>query len=97
MGSSVLLPQRAERGDGRQKAECESQKANALWAVNAATDRDEEFYDPAHKEDILGRTKTRTCTPFVKPFAKEAKERNGKLCTITTESRTRRRETKSRV
>ena len=59
MGSSVLLPQRAERGDGRQKAECESQKAKALWAMKAARDRDKEFYDPAHKEDILGRSKTR--------------------------------------
>ena len=57
LGSSVLLPQRAERGDGRQKAECESQKAKALWAMKAARDRDKEFYDPAHKEDILGKTR----------------------------------------
>ena len=37
----------------------ESQKAKALWAMKAAWDRGEEFYDPARKEDILGRTITR--------------------------------------
>ena len=34
-------------------------KAKALWAMKAAWNRGEEFYDPARKEDILGRTKTR--------------------------------------
>ena len=33
--------------------------AEALGAMKAARDRDEEFHDPARKEDILGRTKTR--------------------------------------
>ena len=37
----------------------ERQKAEALWAIKAAWDRCEECYDPARKEDILGRTKTR--------------------------------------
>ena len=41
------------------KKPSESQTAKALWAIRAARDRDEEFYDPARKEDILGRTKTR--------------------------------------
>ena len=37
----------------------ESQHAKALWAMKAAKDRGEEHCDPASKEDILGRTKTR--------------------------------------
>ena len=36
----------------------ESQKAKVLWAMKAAWDRCEEYYDPARKEGILGRTKT---------------------------------------
>ena len=34
-------------------------KAKALGAMNAAWNRSEEYYDPARKEHILGRTKTR--------------------------------------
>ena len=34
-------------------------KAKALWALKAAKDRSEELYDPARKDNILGRTKTR--------------------------------------
>ena len=34
-------------------------KAEALWAMNADWHRCEEHNDPARKEDILGRTKTR--------------------------------------
>ena len=41
------------------KKPSESQKVKALWAMKAAWDRGEEYYDPARKEDILGRTKTR--------------------------------------
>ena len=37
----------------------ESQKGKALLAMKAAEDRGEEYYDPARKEDILERTKTR--------------------------------------
>ena len=37
----------------------ESQEARALWAMKAAWDRGEEYYDPACKEDTLGRTTTR--------------------------------------
>ena len=37
----------------------EAQKAKALWAVRAAKDRQEEFYDPAREEDISRRSKTR--------------------------------------
>ena len=37
----------------------EAQKARALWAMKAAKDRREEFYDPARKDNILGRNKTR--------------------------------------
>ena len=33
----------------------EAQKARALWAMKAAKDRKEEFYDPAHKDDIFGK------------------------------------------
>ena len=35
------------------KKPSESQKAKALWSMKAAKDREEEFYDPARKEDIL--------------------------------------------
>ena len=41
------------------KKPSESQKAKALWAMKAAKDRVEEFYDPARKENILGKNKTR--------------------------------------
>ena len=34
-------------------------KAEALWAMKAAWDRSDEDYDPARKEDVLGRTRTR--------------------------------------
>ena len=36
----------------------EAQKAKALWAMQAAKDRREEFYDPVRKDNILGRKKT---------------------------------------
>ena len=32
-------------------------RQNALWARKAATDRKEEFYDPAREEDISRRNK----------------------------------------
>ena len=41
------------------KKPSESQQVQALWATKAAWDRSEEYYDPARKEDILGRTQTR--------------------------------------
>ena len=37
----------------------EAQEAKALWAMKAAKDRKEEFYDPAREEDISRRNKTR--------------------------------------
>ena len=37
----------------------EAQKAKALWALKAAKNRKEEFYDPAREEDISRRNKTR--------------------------------------
>ena len=37
----------------------EAQKAKALWAMKAAKDSKEEFYDPAREEDISKRNKTR--------------------------------------
>ena len=37
----------------------EAQKAEALWAMKAAKDRKEEFYDLAREEDISRRNKTR--------------------------------------
>ena len=37
----------------------ESQKAKVLWAVKAAKDRWDEFYDSARKEGILGRKQIR--------------------------------------
>ena len=39
------------------KTPSESQKGEALWAMKAAWDKGEEHYDPARKEDILGRTR----------------------------------------
>ena len=37
----------------------EAQKARALWAMQAAKDRKEEFHDPARRNNILGRNTTR--------------------------------------
>ena len=37
----------------------ESRKAKALWAMKAAKDRRDEFYDSARKEHIWGRKQTR--------------------------------------
>ena len=37
----------------------EAQKAKASWAMKAAKDRKEEFYDPAREEDISRRNKMR--------------------------------------
>ena len=37
----------------------EAQKAKALWAMKAAKDRKEDFYDPARKDNILRRNETR--------------------------------------
>ena len=37
----------------------EAQKAKALWAMKAAKDRREDFCDPARKDSILRRKKTR--------------------------------------
>ena len=37
----------------------EAQKARALWALKAAMDGREEFHDPARKDNILGRNRTR--------------------------------------
>ena len=46
------------KATGAQKPS-ESQKAKALWAMKAAKDREEEFYDPARKDNILGRKQTK--------------------------------------
>ena len=43
----------------RVKKPPEAQKAKALWAMKAAKDRREEFNDPARKDNISGRNKTR--------------------------------------
>ena len=40
------------------KKSSESQKAKALWAMKAEKDRMKDFYDPARKDDILGRKQT---------------------------------------
>ena len=37
----------------------EAQKAEALWKIKAAKDVREEYYDPARKDNILERNKTR--------------------------------------
>ena len=37
----------------------EAHKARALWAMKAAKDRRDEFYDPARKGNFLGRNKRR--------------------------------------
>ena len=38
-----------------------SQQAKALWAMKAAKDRREEFFDPAREEDISRRKKRGWC------------------------------------
>ena len=37
----------------------ESQKARAFWRMKAAGDGGDDFYDPEHRHNILGRNKTR--------------------------------------
>ena len=37
----------------------EAQKAKARWKMKAAKDAGEEYYDPTHADNILGRNKTR--------------------------------------
>ena len=37
----------------------EAHKARAVWAMKAAMDRREEFYDPARKDNTLERNETR--------------------------------------
>ena len=49
-----------------QKKLQEDQKAKALWAVKAAKDRREEFYDPARKDNILGRKRDWSCGKHLK-------------------------------
>ena len=51
--------QRNEWVCGSVKKPHEAQKAKALWAMKAAKVRREDFYDPARKDDILRRSKTR--------------------------------------
>ena len=58
MGRAVLSLQIDEQGTGAKKPS-ESQKAKAFWAMKAAKDREEEHYDPARKDNILGRKQTR--------------------------------------
>ena len=41
------------------KKPSESRRAKAFWATKAAKDKGEDFYDPALKENILGRNETR--------------------------------------
>ena len=47
------------RGVGVKKPP-EAHNAFAFWAMKAAKDRKEEFYDPAREEDISRRNKTRS-------------------------------------
>ena len=43
----------------RVKKPQEAQKARALWAIRTVKDKREEFYDPARKDNIVGRNETR--------------------------------------
>ena len=52
-------PYRDMRKAAGSKKSNESQRAKALWAMKAAKDREEDFYDPARKDNILGRNQTR--------------------------------------
>ena len=44
-----------ERGAGQQepKSQVRVKKEKTLWAMKAAKDREEEYYDPARKDDIV--------------------------------------------
>ena len=44
----------------------EARKAKTLWAMRAAKDRKEEFYDPAREGDISRRNKTRVWEEHLK-------------------------------
>ena len=59
MGIAAPSLHRLDPGGRSQKSRVRVQKAKAPWAMQAAWDRGEEYYDPARKEDMLGRTKTR--------------------------------------
>ena len=60
MGSVVLSLQRVEpQAAGAKKKPSDSQMAKAVWATQAARDRDEEFFrSSSQRRDISGRTKT---------------------------------------
>ena len=76
MGRAVYHHYRELSQAAGAKKPSESQKAKAFWAMKAAWDRCEEFYDPTRKEDFLGRTKTRLelCEEHLKdPMAALAK------------------------
>ena len=59
MGSAQYFHCRDMRKAAGARKPSESQNAKALWAMKAAKDREEEFYDPARKDNILRRKQTR--------------------------------------
>ena len=59
IGKKCMTPTRKmSKALGIQKPQ-EAQKAKALWAMKAAKDRKEQYYDPARKDYIWGRNTTR--------------------------------------
>ena len=56
----MYSPQRDMSKAARAKKPSKSQKAEALWAIKAAKDREKEFYDPALKDNILGKKTDKT-------------------------------------
>ena len=58
MGRVVLLLQRDEQGN-RSQSQVRVKRQKALRALKAADDREEQHYDPARKDNILGRKMTR--------------------------------------
>ena len=41
------------------RSQMKPQKRKGLWKKKVAKDREEDFYDPERKDNILGRNKTR--------------------------------------
>ena len=56
--SCIFITEKMSEAAGASKKTSESQTAKALWAMNAAKDREEDSYDQARKDNMFGRNQT---------------------------------------